>query len=276
MRILKDIKAVSYNGKTPVKRPKFTIVCGQTGSGKSNLTASLCSKNPNMVIIDSDKYKAYRPDNEQIQQDYPEYYAYVTAPDSYLHRDEMIVDALSKRYNILMECATSQKEGFFIDISKLIKLGYDVEICVLGVSSLNSLISLHERYEELLEEGNRAAKLTNISRHDDSFVSLFTAVKGAQNMQGVTMKEYERGKGSTYFPVLVYSSADDKKTYRCACEALIATQGKDEKATIPTARDRIDRLTKKMKERQAPITQIKQLEDVRKRYEEKVQECKSQ
>lgn len=94
----------------------------------------------------------------------------------------MIVDALSKRYNILMECATSQKEGFFIDISRLIQLGYEVEICVLGVSSLNSLISLHERYEELLEEGNIAAKLTNIARHDDSFVSLNTAVKGAQNM----------------------------------------------------------------------------------------------
>lgn len=90
------------------------------------------------------------------------------------------------------------------------------------------------------------------------------------------MKVYERGKGPTYFPVLVYSSADGKKTYSCACEALIATLGKDEKATMPTAGSRIDRLKDQMKQRQAPITQIKQLDDVRKRYEEKVQECKSQ
>lgn len=276
MRILKDIMEVSYQGKTPAKRPKFTIVCGQTGSGKSNLTASLYSQNSNVVIIDSDKYKAYRPDNEQIQQTYPEYYAPLTAPDSYLHRDEMLVDALSKRYNILMECATSQKEGFFIDISRLIQSGYEVEICALGVSSLNSLISLHERYEELLEEGDRAAKLTNIARHDDSFVSLNTAVKGAQNMPGVTIKVYERGKAPTYFPIQIYSSAGKEKRYSCALEALISTQGKDEKATMPTAGRRLDRLEGKMAKRQAPITQIQQLGVVRERYEEKDQEYKRQ
>lgn len=274
LRILKDIKDESYNGKIPVKRPKFTIVCGQTGSGKSNLTASLYSQNPNMVIIDSDKYKAYRPDNEQIQQSYPEYYAYLTAPDSYLHRDEMLVDALSERYNILMECATSQKEGLFIDISSLIKLGYEVEICVLGVSSLNSLISVHERYEELLAKGNKAAKLTNIARHDDSFVSLSTAIRDTQNMQGVTVKVYERGKGPTYFPVQVYSSEDCERRFSCALEALILTQGKDEKETIPTAEQRLTKIEEKMKKRGAPGNQLEQLASIQARYEERVQELR--
>lgn len=276
LRILKDIMDESYQGKTPVESPKFTIVCGQTGSGKSNLTASLYNKNPNMVIIDSDKYKAYRPDNEQIQQSYSEYYAYLTAPDSYLHRDEMLVDALSKKYNILMECATSQKEGLFIDISRLIQLGYEVEICALGVSSLNSLLSVHERYEELLTQGNKAAKLTNIARHDDSFISLNTAIKDTQNMPGVTVKVYERGKGPTYFPYQVYSSDQDERKFSCALEALLATQGKDEKLTIPTAEQRLAKIEDAMKKRGAPTQQIEQLAAIRERYEEKAQEYISQ
>lgn len=53
--ILQDIKKQSYANKKPEANPTFYIVTGQTGSGKSNLTSYLYSKNENMVIIDSDK-----------------------------------------------------------------------------------------------------------------------------------------------------------------------------------------------------------------------------
>ena len=52
--ILEDIKRTSYEGKTKVANPKFLIVLGQTGSGNSNLTASIYSKDDNLVIIDSE------------------------------------------------------------------------------------------------------------------------------------------------------------------------------------------------------------------------------
>lgn len=144
-----------------------------------------------MVVIDSDKYKGFRPDSEEIQKNHQTEYAFLTAPDSYWHRDQMLVDAISKKYNILMECATSKKEGLFIDISKLAQAGYEVEICVLGVSSLNSLLSVHERYENLLECSSSTAKLTGVARHDDSFDSLNTAIKEVQSMRGVKVNVYE-------------------------------------------------------------------------------------
>lgn len=100
--ILKNIMKASYEGKSPVGKPKFIMVVGQTGSGKSNLTASLYASDSNMVVIDSDKYKGFRPDSEEIQRNHQTEYAFLTAPDSYWHRDQMLVDAISKKYNILM------------------------------------------------------------------------------------------------------------------------------------------------------------------------------
>lgn len=223
-----------------------------------------------MVIIDSDKYKAFRSDSEEILRKHLLEYAFLTAPDAYLHRDEMLVDAISKRYNILMECATSQKEGFFIDISKLRKLGYGVEICALGVSSLNSLLSAHERYEERMELEDRAAKLTSIERHDDSFISLSTAIRDAQNMQGVTIRVFERGKKHLYFPNQIYSSDSDERKFSCALEALMYAQAKDEKETMQTFETRYSVVRSQMANRNAPAKQIEQLESLKARFDEKI------
>lgn len=55
--ILQDIKKQSYANKKPVSNPTFYIVTGQTGSGKSNLTSYLYSKEENVVVIDSDNIK---------------------------------------------------------------------------------------------------------------------------------------------------------------------------------------------------------------------------
>ena len=82
--ILQDIKKQSYANKKPVSNPTFYIVTGQTGSGKSNLTSYLYSKEENVVVIDSDKYKAYRPDSQEILDEHLAEYAFLTAPDSYL------------------------------------------------------------------------------------------------------------------------------------------------------------------------------------------------
>lgn len=274
MRILREIMDSSYQGKHPVQNPKFIIVCGQTGSGKSNLTASLYSKDNNIVIIDSDKYKGRRKDSNDILRKHLVEYAFLTAPDAYLHRDEMLVDAISKNYNILMECATSQKEGLFIDISKLIELGYNVELCVLGVSPLNSLLSMHERYEALMQLNNKAAKLTGIERHDDSFISLNQAVRDVQNMQRVNIHVYCRGKEFPFFPYEIYSKNNGERKFSCALEALMYAQSKDEKETMQTFDARYNIIKGQMVNRNAPAKQIQQLESIKARFDEKMLEDK--
>lgn len=267
LRVLRDIKETSYAGKKPVKNPKVTIVVGQTGSGKSNLTASLYRKDGNMVIIDSDAYKAYRGDSEEILKNHLVEYAYLTAPDAYLHRDEMIVDAMDKRYNILMEIAPSQKEGLFVDTSQLIDAGYGVEICVLGVSSLNSLLSVHERYEAKMQINDKAAKLTGIGRHDDSFEALGRVIKEAQKTPKIDINVFERGRTYQYVPNLIYSSKSNERRFSCALEALMYTQQTDGKMTMQNFEDRYKTVKMQMNNRNAPEAQKEQLVQVWERYE---------
>lgn len=265
-QVLEDIKKQAYFRKKPTRHPKFVIVAGQTGSGKSNLTSYIISKNNNLVVIDSDKFKAYRPDNNEIMQNHMKEYAYLTAPDSYLHRDEMIEDSIKSKYNILMECAPSQKEGLFIDTEQLQKHGYDVEIHVLGVGSINSMLSVHERYEASLELSSNTAKLTSIARHDDSYDSLITSIMKEQKKKNVSIYVYKRGEQYPFEPKIVYDP-NNNINYSCATEALVHAQIQDVKKTMPRAMDRYKVLYEQMQKRNAPESQINQLNKVKETIE---------
>lgn len=268
LNVLNEIKKKSYDGKFPVEHPKFIIVLGQTGAGKSNLTASITTQDSNLVVIDSDKYKEYRLDSPEIQKKHLVEYAYLTAPDAYQHRDEMIYDTMKNKYNILMEVATSEKQGMFIDIDKEIRArGYDVEIAVLGVSQINSLLSIHERYESQITLGLSTAKLTSVSRHDDSFTSLSKCVRSIDESD-VDISVYQRGERLPYTPKKIYSSTDGKKRFQSAIEALNYVQEQDKKKTIAGFTQRFSIVQQQMLTRNAPKEQRQQLGLVLDRYEE--------
>lgn len=271
--ILQDIKKQSYANKKPVSNPTFYIVTGQTGSGKSNLTSYLYSKEENIVVIDSDKYKAYRPDSQEILDEHLAEYAFLTAPDSYLHRDEMLVDAMKSKYNILVDLAVSEKEGLLVNTDLLRKLGYNIEIHVLGVSSLNSLISLHERYEAQLELNDNAAKLTSIERHDDSYTALNKIIMEEQRKKGTKINVYKRGTKRPFIPEEIYNQTDKNGRYSCPYEALIDAQAQDLQKTLPTFEKKYNVLANQMEVRQAPQKQIEQLEKIKQRYEQIVEKA---
>lgn len=264
-KILEDIKRVSYDKKTPVERPTYIIVLGQTGSGKSNLTSSIYAQEQNIVTIDSDKYKAFRSDNPEILKKHLVEYAFLTAPDSYQHRDEMIYDAMQKKYNILMECATTTKQGMFIDVNEIKNAGYDVELAILGVSSLNSLLSVHERYEAQIKANYPAPKLTGITRHDESFSSLSTVIKNVQNSD-IKISVYRRAQSYPFFPEKVYTNTDKNPKFSCALDALTYTQFQDEKLTLTNFQERYNVILQQMQLRNAPQEQLEQLKEIKSRY----------
>ena len=263
--VLDSIKKVAYRGKKVEENPKFIIVLGQTGSGKSNLTAKLIGSNSNLVIIDSDKYKEYRKDTRKILEKHMVEYAFLTAPDAYQHRDEMIYDTMKNKYNILMECATSEKNGMFVDIERIKKQGYTVELNVMGVSELNSLLSIHERYEAQIMLNYPAAKLTGIERHDDSYTSLGKVIKNIEN-NDIKITIYQRGEKYPYVPEAIYSSNDICQRFSSVTEALEYSQNKDRKNTIERFPERYTTIQNQMFNRSAPESQLQQLEEVRKRY----------
>lgn len=263
--VLEDIKEASYAGKRTSETPKFVIVLGQTGSGKTNLTGYLKNTNSNLVVIDSDKYKAYRKDARDLQIKYPERFGHITAPDAYWHRDEMICDAMSKKYDILMECAPTQKEGMFVNLNEIKKAGYNIELNVLAVGQLNSLLSIHERYEAQLTLKYPAAKLTDISRHDDSYTSLQKSISDAQKGD-IKISIFGRGVERPEEPRLLYKTGEYSDKFTSPLEALISAQTEDNLRTIRGFDKRYFAIQTQMYSRTAPELQIKQLDSVRERY----------
>lgn len=181
-RVLQKIMDNCFRNKKPVdravERPKAFLVIAQTGAGKSNLTSAIYKNNGNTIVIDSDEFKAFNPNKDEIKEKYPQYYGHLTGLDAYLHRDEVYAEALQKGYNILIEVAPSPNELLFnINFEELAHFGYDIEAYILAVSEENSLLSIHERFEGQIEANMQSPKLTDFNRARESFNAVEIVIK---------------------------------------------------------------------------------------------------
>lgn len=262
LEIFEKIKEISYLNKVSVEKPSFNLVLGQTGSGKTNLTQMLL-KDKNIVAIDADIYKGCRKDCDEILKKYPTLFSYLTGPDSYAHRDELILDAMNKKYNILIDYAPKFEEGTFIDFNILEEKGYCLNIYVMGVSKLNCLLSIHERYEEWIRSGKKNAKLTTIKRYDESYEVLFNMIRRFQKIPNVLVEVYKRGKDRYSEPELVYSNTKENLNFSCAQDAVEYLQEKDNQETLLKFESRYNKIINLMIERNAPKEQMEQLEKVK-------------
>ena len=60
-----------------------SILVSQTGAGKSNLRTMLDPKKNRYIVVNSDMYKKFRPDAEQIRSADPTHFGALTGIDSY-------------------------------------------------------------------------------------------------------------------------------------------------------------------------------------------------
>ena len=262
-----SIIATFFYNKHQVDEPTLHLILGQTGSGKSNLTAKILKENPNVIIIDSDKYKHYRPDAELIAMQNPTLYGFLTGPDAYGHRDNVYSFASNNHYNILIEIAPSLKGGLFnVDIPAIINKGYNIEVHTLAVSKLNSALSIHERYEGQIEAELSTPKLTDLNRHNESFEGLNETVKKLQNDKRLNIDIYRRAASPNQLPELVFPKKGTNK-YSCPYHALIETQSIDSKKTEYEFEDRYNTLLQQMERRNAPQIQYRQLECIKEMYD---------
>ena len=251
------------------------IVTAQTGAGKTNLTTLICKTIEKPVIIDPDKYKAYRPDIDQIDKTK---FGMLTGIDSYDHRDNLSSFAIEHGYDLLYEVAPIEDGKLIgVDIEALNEKGYISSLYVLAVGDLVSSVGIHKRYEEKLEserknpKENKSAKLTNLNKHDESV----KAIKGLvhQNKNHINMNIYIRGnKENGYIPILIEK---EKEVYKYLNNEEIYNREirKSNKEYILTGnfeRD-INQVRIKMRERGADKNQIEQLEEILQRKEKEIE-----
>ena len=245
--------AITFYNKKPVENPKIYVVAAQTGSGKSNLTAKILNENENCVFVDSDKYKHFRFDAQEIAKKHQILYAYLTGPDSYDHAENIYEYALKNKYNIIKEAAPSLTK-------KLIEEKIDKEnlsVHILAVGELNSLLSIHERYELQIIHGLKTAKLTNINRHNESYKALEKNVGELEKDLEVII--YKRGNIENNFtPIEVYPSGE----YKSMLEALQKERKKDNIKTKKEMEKRYKTIINQMKIRNAPKEEKAQIQRI--------------
>lgn len=256
------VMAISFYKKKPVENPKLTIVAAQTGSGKSNLTAKILREDENYIFVDSDKYKHYRYDAIDISNKYPLVYPFLTGPDAYDHAENVYSYALDHKYNIIKETAPSYNKGLIgVDINRLKEKNYEISLNILAVSSLNSSLSMHERYELQILSGLKTAKLTGLHRHNESYDSLIPNIQELSGNKGIKeIKIFKRGiKQDNFNPILIFPS----EKYKTPIEAIQEERIQDFEKTKQEFENRYQYLIKQMNNRKAPKEQIEQLEDIK-------------
>ncbi len=258
------VMAVTFYNKKKVENPEIKIVAAQTGSGKSNLTAKLLREDENYIFVDSDKYKHFRYDAKDIAREYQVLYPFLTGPDAYDHADNIYTYAIENKYNIIKESAPSPNKGLLnVDTEQLINNNYKISVYILSVGELNSLLSVHERYELQILHGLKTAKLTSVGRHDESYNALLPNVQEIihnENLSAINV--YKRGTIENDFnPIQVFPS----EKFSDIMQAIQTTREEDDAQTRKKFKARYDLIYSQMKDRNAPKEQFEQLEEIYRR-----------
>lgn len=252
------VMALTFYKKKPVENPEIAVVVAQTGSGKSHLTAKILRNNSNFVFIDSDKYKHFRYDAKKIADENQVLYPFLTGPDAYDHADNIYKYAIDMGYNVIKETAPSPNKhllGFNIDKK------YKISVHILAVGRLNSMLSIHERYELQILCGLKTAKLTPLIRHNESYNALGGCVQQLIDENKFDeIKVYTRGTmESGYNPILIYPSSK----YDNPVEAIEFARKRDNRETKSDFSSRINKIVTQMNNRNAVEENFKQIEEIK-------------
>lgn len=256
----------TFYNKNRSDNPTASILLSQTGAGKTNLRTSILQKNSNTIIINSDQYKKFRPDADEILELDPTHFGALTGIDSYDHASNITEFAMAHSYDILIECAPSLQQGLIgVDCEKLREAGYNTEFHVMAVGDLISALAVHLRYEHELQLGKgKDTKLTDLKRHNESYLALEKFIK---ELEPKTVAVYRRGtEQEGKRPIKLESS--EKSPYII----LMDEREKSNKQYIESGKFDADYqyILETMKMRSAPQAQQQQLEKIYKMYVERV------
>lgn len=159
------IKQTLLRQKNKENYPLATLIGGQPGSGKSELTKYIKSQNENTIAIDGDYIREFHPHLEEIVKKYGMEYPKVTQP--FVNRAvEQLIDDLSRdKYNLIIE-------GTLRDINVPIKTArmlderdYLVELYIVATNKELSWQSTIERGDNM-EDSGKIPRYVDKAHHD--------------------------------------------------------------------------------------------------------------
>lgn len=178
------IKQTLLRQKSKENYPLATMIGGQPGSGKSELTKYLKSQNENTITIDGDYIREFHPHLEEIVKEYGMEYPKVTQP--FVNRAvEQLIDELSRdKYNLVIE-------GTLRDINVPIKTArmlderdYLVELYIVATNKELSWQSTIERGDNM-EDSGKIPRYVDKAHHDRIAETLPETVRNLVNEESI-------------------------------------------------------------------------------------------
>jgi UDP-N-acetylglucosamine kinase len=163
---LKRIKSKLTLFITPSEQPKAYLLGGQSGAGKTTIHRILKEKNPNLIVVDGDAFRAYHPNALEITEKYGVDDVKYTAKFAGQMVESLVNELSNEHYNLVVEGTLRTSEIPLKTAQLLHDRGYDVQFYGMVVKPELSYISTLQRYEMMYKADPTTARATPKSHHD--------------------------------------------------------------------------------------------------------------
>ena len=262
-KIYKEIEKEVFVNSTPQDEPIAIIVGGQPGCGKGGVIAytknQVEANGKCIILITTDEYKPYHPNAIEIARKYPTEYVEIVEQDAGPWTGSIMKKAIDDKHNFIFE-GTLKNDRILDRIQELKQNGFNVTVRALAVPRLESLLTVHERYEKQMEVLTYG-RLISIEHHNKAYDGIPAVVDKIEKSGLCTVEVYLRGD-EIGKPVKVYSSKEKNERFPTARIALEEYRKSEEKETIKTAKTRVNKLRESFVKRNAKESELKQLDEL--------------
>ena len=262
-KIYKEIEKEVFVNSTPQDEPIAIIVGGQPGCGKGGVIAytknQVEANGKCIILITTDEYKPYHPNAIEIARKYPTEYVEIVEQDAGPWTGSIMKKAIDDKHNFIFE-GTLKNDRILDRIQELKQNGFNVTVRVLAVPRLESLLTVHERYEKQMEVLTYG-RLISIEHHNKAYDGIPAVVDKIEKSGLCTVEVYLRGD-EIGKPVKVYSSKEKNERFPTARIALEEYRKSERKETIKTAKTRVNKIRESFVKRNAKESELKQLDEL--------------
>lgn len=262
-KIYKEIEKEVFVNSTPQDEPIAIIVGGQPGCGKGGVIAytknQVEANGKCIILITTDEYKPYHPNAIEIARNYPTEYVEIVEQDAGPWTGSIMKKAIDDKHNFIFE-GTLKNDRILDRIQELKQNGFNVTVRALAVPRLESLLTVHERYEKQMEVLTYG-RLISIEHHNKAYDGIPAVVDKIEKSGLCTVEVYLRGD-EIGKPVKVYSSKEKNERFPTARIALEEYRKSEGKETIKTAKTRVNKLRESFVKRNAKEYELKQLDEL--------------
>ena len=184
----------------------------------------------------------------------------------YVHREYPYVldqiemkKAIDDRYNFIFE-GTLKNDRILDRIKELKQNGFSVIVRALAVPRLESLLTVHERYQKQMEVLTYG-RLISIDHHNKAYDGIPAVVDKIEKSGLCTVEIYLRGQ-TIGKPIKVYSSKEKNERFPTARIALEEYRKSEAQTVTVTAKTRVENLRKEFAKRNAKESEMKQLDEL--------------